>query len=273
MWFRSDHHPSWIYPRILFHREAPAIRMGSAFDIHSLGSEILDELFHEVNSIISGIRIEILPTRRADGWGERHPAATVGLPLGTPTIQFTDSLSRIDRIEAIAHELTHLLLVYRFELGVIGLRIPPFGNGQEIFNFFNNLSGNWNYLLGQITNTAHHLVLVDYLREAYGIESGLHLRLLQHNFRILANENWRDKESLYAKGLIAFEYERLIGKVDQVINTSGQTDSFWKAYHTAQKHFGGYSSESMPASATYERDILSLLEELGYQREDFVFFP
>ena len=82
-----------------------------------------------------------------------------------------------------------------------------------------------------------------------------------------------DIESLYEKGLIVFECERLIGKVDRVINTSGQTESFWKAYQAAQKHFGGYSSESMQAPAAYEKDILSLLEEVGCQRENFVFFP
>jgi hypothetical protein len=32
------------------------------------------------------------------------------------------------------------------------------------------------------------------------------------NFGIIANDHSRDKESLYAKGLIAFEYEKLIGK-------------------------------------------------------------
>jgi hypothetical protein len=135
------------------------------------------------------------------------------------------------------------------------------------------MPGDWVFLLGQIANTAHHLILIDYLKNEYGIESHLHHRLLQHNFRRIANDNGRDKESVCAKGLIAFEYERLIGKVDQVITTSVQTESFWKAYQAAQKHFGGYSSDSIPTPTAYEKDILSLLEELGYQRDDFVFFP
>jgi hypothetical protein len=35
-----------------------------------------------------------------------------------------------------------------------------------------------------------------------------------------------DKESICAKGFIAFEYERLVGKVDRVINTCYQSESF-----------------------------------------------
>ena len=203
---------------------------------------------------------------------EEHPASTIGLPLGIPTIRFANSLSRINRIEAIAHELLHLLSVYRFGLGVIGLRIPPFGNGQDIFNFFMNISGDWNYLLGQIVNTVHHLILIDYLKEEYGIQSDLHHQLLHNNLQIIANKNWQDKESLYAKGIIAFEYEKLIGKVDRLINLDCQTEFFWKSYHSAQKHFGKYGFQSVPVPSSYKEDILSFLEDLGYQREDFMFF-
>jgi hypothetical protein len=269
---KSNHHPSRICRPNFLYREVPAIPPERAFDIHSLGSDILMKLFHEANSLISAIWIEIVPGSRGDRTGERHPAATIGLPLGTPTIQFTGSLNRISRIEAIAHELVHLLLVYRHGWGVIGLRIPPFGDGQDIFNFFMNIRGDWNYLLGQIVNTVHHLILIDYLREEYGIESGLHLHLLQQNFRITANETWRDKESLYAKGLIAFEYERLIGDMDRGIIVSRQAEPFWKAYHMAQEHFGKYSFRSISTPSVYEENIFSFLEDLGYRREDFVFF-
>ena len=270
---KSNHNPSWIYRPIFFPRQVPRIRLERAFDIHSLGSEVLMKLYHEANSLIPEIRIETVSGRRGNKMPEESPAWTTGLPLGIPTIQFAYPLSRINRIEAIAHELVHLLLVYRHGWGVIGLRIPPFEDGQEIFSFFMNIRGDWNYFLGQIVNTAHHLILIDYLREEYGIESGLHLRLLQHNFRIIANENWRDKESLYAKGLIAFEYERLIGNVERGINVSCQTEPFWKAYHMAQEHFGKYSFRSISTSSTYQENIFSFLEDLGYRRQDFVFFP
>jgi hypothetical protein len=269
---KSNHNPSWICRRNFFHREVPEIRLERPFDIQSLGSDILMKLFHEANSLTSGIRIEIVPGSRGDRTGERHPAATIGLPLGTPTIQLTGSLNRISQIEAIAHELAHLLLVYRHGLGVIGLRIPPFGDGQDIFNFFMNIRGDWNYLLGQIVNTVHRLILIDYLREEYGIESRLHLHLLQQNFRIIANETWRDKESLYAKGLIAFQYERLIGNTERGINVSYQTEPFWKAYQMAQEQFGKYSFRSISTPSVYEENIFSFLEDLGYRREDFVFF-
>lgn len=243
------------------------------FDASSLGSEALMKLYREAASCREGIRVEIVTGMRRHGTRERNPASIVGLELGQPTIRFSNSLRRGERIEAIAHELLHLLLVHRFGLGVIGRRIPLPGDSHGVFDYYMSMRGDWFFLLGQIGNTVHHLILVGYLKEEYGIKSSLHLPLLHHNFGIIANDNNRDKESLYAKGVIAFEYERLVGKVDQVINTSSQTDPFWEAYHAAQKHFGGYSSESVPAPAAYERDILSLLEELGYQRKDFVFIP
>jgi hypothetical protein len=230
-------------------------------------------LCRETASCREGIRVEIVAGTRRHGTGERTPASIVGLELGQPTIRFSNSLRRGEKIEAIAHEFIHLQLSYRHGLGVVGRRIPRHGSSEDVFHYFMSMPGDWLFLLGQIGNTAHHLILIDYLRNEYGIESHLHRYLLQHDCGSATNDNGRDKESLYAKGLIAFEYERLIGKVDRVINTSGQTDPFWKAYQAAQKHFGGYSSESIPSPAVYKEDILSLLEELDYQREDFVFFP
>jgi hypothetical protein len=231
------------------------------------------KLYHEVNSLISGIRIEIFPTSRANRGGETHPAVTIGLPLGTPTIQIGDSLNRTNRIEAIAHELAHLLLVYRYGLGVIGRKVPRVGSSEDVFHYFMSMPGDWVFLLGQVANTAHHLMLIDYLRNEYGIESHLHRYLLHRNFRSIANDKGKDKESICAKGLIAFEYERLVGKVDRVFDISGQADPFGNAYHAARKRFAEYSSESIPSPAAYKGDILSFLEELGYQREDFIFFP
>jgi hypothetical protein len=93
------------------------------------------------------------------------------------------------------------------------------------------------------------------------------------NFGIIANDHSRDKESLCAKGLIAFEYEKFIGRVDRVINIHRQTEFFWKAYHSAQKHFDKYSFRSIPAPSSYQEDIPSFLEDLGYERQGFIFFP
>jgi len=244
-----------------------------AFDIHSLDSEVLTNLYHEVNSLIPEMRIETVPSPKSNKMREESPASTIGLPLGVPTIQFADSLVRVERIEAIAHELVHLLLVYRYGLGVVGRKIPLYGNSDDVFRYFMSMSGDWEYLLGQIANTAHHLISIDYLSEKYGIDSRLHLSLLSRDFSILPRENSQDNESLYGTGIIAFEYERLIGNVDRLIDFNDQTERVRKSYQSAQEHFGKYGFRSIPAPSSYQKDILSFLEDLGYQRQDFTFFP
>jgi len=245
----------------------------NSFDIACLESEALQRLFHEMTSYVQNIRIEMVANGRGHWSREEHPATTIGLTIQKPTIQFVDSLANAQRIEAIAHELLHLLLVYRYGLGVIGRRIPRPGNSEDVFRFYMSMRGDWVYLLGQIANTAHHLVLIDYLKGEYGIEDSLHIYLLNQNFCVAANENARDKESQYGMGLTAFEYEKFIGRVDRVINIHHQTEFFRKAYDSAQKHFDKYSFRSIPAPLSYQEDIFSLLEDLGYQKEDFVFFP
>lgn len=242
-------------------------------EIACLGSKELLRLFREVNSYAQGLKIEILSKKRRQPIGEAHPVTTVGLTHQTPLIQIVDSLGQGQKVEAIAHELAHLILVYRYGLGVIGRRIPRPGDSGDVFRFFMSMRGDWIYLLGQTANTVHHLILVDHLKKEYGIQSNLHLRLLHHNFGVIAKDYSRDKESLYAKGLIAFEYERLIGNMERVINIFCQTEFFWKAYHSAKKYFGRYDSRSIPAPLSYEENILSFLGVLGYLREDFIFFP
>ena len=203
-----------------------------------------------------------------------------GIPLrrlvfrsGNLTIQFSGSLNRINRIEAIAHELVHLLLAYRYGLGVIGRRIPRYGNSDDVFRYFMSMSGDWEFLLGQLGNTVHHLIMVDYLKEKYGFESRLHLHLLSHNFSIIAKNSPKDKESLFAKGIIALEHEKLVGNVDRMMNLDRQTESFLLSYQSAQKHFEKYGFQKIPTPSSYREDILSFLEDLGYQKQDFVFFP
>jgi len=273
MQFNSNYHRWGIYHSILFHRQVPRLPSERAFNIHSLGSEVLTNLYHEVNSLIPQIRIETVPSQKGNKMREESPASTTGLPLGIPTIQFAESLNRKNRIEAIAHELLHLLLVYRHGLGVVGRKIPLYGNGDDVFRYFMSMSGDWEYLFGQLANTLHHLILVDYLKGNYGIESSLHLRLLHHNFGMIAKNSPHDKESLYAKGMIAFEYERLIGNVDRLSNFDRQTDFFRKSYQAAQEHFGKYSFQTIPAPSVYKEDVLSFLEDLSYQKQDFLFCP
>jgi hypothetical protein len=243
------------------------------FDITSLESEAVTKVFNETTSYVRDIRIEMVANGRGQRGREEHPATTIGLAIQLPTVRFVDSLDRGQRIEAIAHELAHLLLVYRFGLGVIGRRIPRHGDGEDVFRFFMSMRGDWVYLLGQIANTVHHLLLTDYLKKEYGIEDSLHIHLLHQNFCVAANGNGRDKESQCGMGLVAFEYERLIGKIEGAINVDHQSEFFWEAYHLAQKYFGRYGFRSIPTSSSYEEAILSFLEALGYPREDFIFFP
>ena len=245
----------------------------NSFDIACLESEALQRLFHETTSYVENVTIQVIANGRGRRSQEEHPATTTGLTLQRPVIQIADWLSEGQRIEAIAHEVAHLILVYRSGLGVVGRRIPRPGDSEDIFRFFMSMRGDCVYLLGQIPNTAHHLILIDFLKQEYGIEDDLHIYLLHQNFCVAANDNARDKESQYGMGLVAFEYERLIGKIDKAINIDHQSEFFWEAYHLAQKHFGRYDFRSIPAAASYKEDILSFLEALGYQREDFIFFP
>ena len=243
------------------------------FDVAGLESETLQRLFHEITAYVRNIRIEEVISGRNHRGGEEHPATTLGLTLQRPVIQIAGWLGKEKRIEAIAHEVGHLLLVYRYGLGVVGRKTPRPGDSEGVFRFFMSMRGDWVYLLGQIANTAHHLILIDFLKQEYGIEDDLHTYLLHQNFCVAANDKARDKESQYGMGLVAFEYERLIDKIDKAINVDHQSEFFWEAYHLAQKYFGRYGFRSIPAPASYKEDILSFLEALGYQREDFIFFP
>jgi hypothetical protein len=260
----------------LFDESMPEIvRARIPFNIASLGCDSLMELFRETTSYVQEgrIRIEVVHNITDHLDGVLHPAITVGLESGMPTIQFIDALDRKQRIEVVGHELVHLLLLYRFRLRLIALRRPRPGDHEEVFRYFINMNRDWFYLLGQIANTTHHRILIDYLEKGYGIESEVHPHLLHHNFCILAGDHPTDMESIYAKGLIAFEYETSVGKVDKAMGAFGQPDPFWKAYHSAQRHFGEYSFQSIPDPNSYERDILSFLGDLGYQSRDFAFFP
>jgi hypothetical protein len=250
-----------------------ASRPAVPFDVNSLKSEAVMKLLQETKSCIGGVKIEII-TNGENSWSqEEHPAATIGINIQSPTVLFVESLGKEQRIEAISHELGHLLLVYRSGLGLVGLRIPHRKNSQEAFRFFSNMKESWFYLLGQIPNTIHHLILVGFLKEGYGLTSSRHAHFLQRHFQNSGDEGSKDKELLYARGLAAFEYGKLVGPIERVINTRSQSESFWEAYSSAQKYFGNYSSSSIPTPSDYKEDILSFLESLGYRKEGFMFFP
>jgi hypothetical protein len=243
------------------------------FDICSLESPKLTALFREATSYVPRITIEMIRTRNRHARIENHPAFLVGLNTQNPTIQFVESLHRGQRIEAIAHELGHLVLLYRSGLRLITRTRPRPGDRDAVYKYFLNLNKDWHYLLGQIGNTTHHLFLTQYLREEHGMGSDIHVRLLRHNFSILAHEVAWDVESLYAKALIAFEYESLTGRIENVAGVSGQPDLFWMAYHSARKHFGSYCLPNTPVPSRHEENILSFLGNLGYDIKEFTFFP
>jgi len=244
------------------------------FDIGDLECQPLTKLFRETTSHIHDIRIGMVATRRTGLGQEEHPAVALGLTVQRPTIQFVDTLDRNQRIDVIAHELVHILLVYQYGLRMIDRRFPYQGSGQDpFFDYLLGLNNYWKYFLEQTVNTIHHGILIDYLHEEYGIPSDFFLALFRHNFRVASESHYADRESQYAKGLLAFEYAKRIGTVGNGIHPYPPSESVWKAYWSAEKHFGGYGFHAIPTPATYEENVLSFLEDLGYQRRDFVFLP
>jgi len=251
------------------------LQTGIAFDIGSLGSRELVRLFHEASSYVQGLAVEIVRDQGIHHGMEKIMAILVGIGSSMPTIRFLDSLEREKQVEAIAHELAHLLLIHRFGLKLIRQK-RPYSAGPEQ-NSLTRLSHNGFSLLGQIGNTAHHLILVDYLRERHAIGSDLHCRLLHRHFlffcyrsHMLTKEAREDMESLYREGIIAFEYGKILGRFEGVRNMLYQMDFFRKAVRAAETHFGKYCLEALPTPSSYEEDVLSLLRDLGYEREDFV---
>ena len=110
------------------------------FDVSNLGSETLMRLYCVAAPYRERIRVEIGAGLNGHKTKERNPAPIVGIELGQPTIRFSDSLNWSDRIEAIAHELAHLFLVYRYGLGVIGRQFIRLGGSGDVFKFFTTRS-------------------------------------------------------------------------------------------------------------------------------------
>jgi hypothetical protein len=174
-------------------------------------------------------------------------------------------------VEAIAHELAHLLLIYRFGLSLVDHRTLDPDDAPQVSEDEMGQEKNWPFFLGQMTNTLHHLILVPYLKEVYGIGSELHLYLLKRSCIPFIGLN--DREPQHIGGLIAYEYERLIGKGNPWIKLYGQSGDFQKALEAARRHFQETGYPSIPSSPCYKENIFSFLEGLGYLSEEFIFFP
>jgi hypothetical protein len=254
------------------------LQSGVPFEVGSLESGELMQLFDEASSYVQGIAVEAVADQGTFLGGEKTTAILTGIDGPIPVIRFLDTLGRGERIEAIGHELAHLLLIHRFGLRLVRLKQSFLeGSDQESTT---PMSHHGSSLLGQIGNTAHHLFLVGYLKDQYGIGSGIHCRLLHRHFlrfcyesRLLANEAREDTEAFYGEGIIAFEYGKLFGRLGGVRSMPNQTDSFRKAVRSAEACFGRYGFHSLPPPSSYEEDVKSLLGDLGYERKDFVFLP
>jgi hypothetical protein len=239
------------------------------FDIHSLESEALTGLFEEVSSYVQDVRIEMASYSGRSYETENNPAILIGVRQNETAIRIIDSLSRRQCVEAIAHELAHLLLIYRFGLSLVDHK--SLGDASLMSEDEMDREKNWFFFLGQMANTLHHLILVPYLKEVYGIGSVLHLHLLKRS--CCPSVDLNDQEPQPIGGLIAYEYERLIGEGTPWIKLNGQSGNFQKALEAARRHFQKIDYPSIPSSSCYKKNIFSFLEDLGYLCQEFTFFP
>ena len=215
---------------------------GKPFDIDQLESPQLLNLFSETAGFINKIDIQIVPDQTHGLSREETPAHNRIDDSDDPTalIQFSDSLSRSEQIQAIAHEIAHLLLMYKH-----GLRIRD--HSFAIFWFDPS----------EIVNITHHLIFTELLKEVYKIESSLHLNLLRKNIsEFLTDEN----SPRHIKGLSAYEYERLVGKIEGTGNLNSLVED---AIASAHKYFCNYNSKSIPTPPSYIDDIWSFLKDTG----------
>jgi hypothetical protein len=248
------------------HQRISSIRL---FDIHSLESEALTRLFEEVSSYVQDIRIEVASYLGRSDEAEANPAILIGVRQKETAIRIIDSLDRRQCVEAIAHELAHLLLIFRFGLSLVDHK--PLGDASLMSEDEMNQEKNWFFFLGQMTNTVHHLILVPYLKGVYGIGSALHLHLLKRSCGPSMDLN--DQEPQHIGGLIAYEYERLIGEGTPWIKLYGPSGDFQKALEAARRHFQKIGYPSIPSSSCYKKNIFSFLEDLGYLSQEFTFSP
>jgi len=168
---------------------------GKPFDIDQLKSPELMNLFDETARFINRIDMEIVPDQTHGLSREETPAHNIIDDSDNPAalIQFSNSLSRDDQIQSIAHEIAHLLLMFKHGLAIKDQFFAMLGIDSS-----------------EIVNITHHLIFIELLKEQYEIESSLHLNLLCNNI----SEFLTDKNSpRHVKGLRAYEYERFVGKI------------------------------------------------------------
>jgi hypothetical protein len=220
---------------------------GELFNIENLDEPGLMKLYRDATGLGNLLGIEAVPDGTNDLSIDETPAELRSDNDGNKySIYFLDELNRNDRIMAIGHELGHLLLINKYCLKPgIEPKVNLFIMNKKILNI--------------IQNVTHHLILVDLLWEWYRIRSNLHLSLLRKNMRDYVSNRTLGQED----GLELFEYKKLIGDPGNIITVNNQTESFQKAYESADTRFGKYSFKHVPPSNDYKKDVVSFLKDIG----------
>ncbi len=223
---------------------------GELFNIESVDEPGLMRLYREATAYNNLLGIEAVSDEAHDLSLDRNPGELQSVNDSNKyVIYFVDKLNRNDRIMAVGHELGHLLLINKYYLKIDPI-LYVLVRDEEI--------------LQAIQNVTHHLILVDLLREEYGIHSDLYLSLIRRNF----GEYLSDTELMQeVKALRVFEYEKLVGRVEDVATAGTQVKCFQKAYESTDTIFSKYGFKHMPPSNDYKEDIITFLKEIGQIRQ------
>jgi len=204
------------------------------------------DLFNETARFMNKIDIEIVPDQTHDLSRKETPAHNKIDDSNDPPalIQFSNSLSRDEQIQAIAHEIAHLFLMFNHGLRIRDQSFAMLGIDPS-----------------ESVNITHHLIFTELLKEKYAIGSSLHLNLFRNNISgFLADKN----SPQHVKGLRAYEYERLLGKIEGAANLNSSVKD---AFESAHKYFCNYNSKSIPTPPSYIEDIWSFLKDTGVIRK------
>ncbi len=205
------------------------------------------KLHHEATRFGNLLGIEEVPEGKHDLSIDEAPAEFQSNEPGDKyIIYFVNKLNRTERIAAIGHELGHLLLINKY-------RLRP-DMERTLFLLIENKE-----IINIIQNVTHHIILVDLLWERYRIRSNLHLALLRKNMKGYVSNRRLGQED----ALRLFEYKKLIGDPENIITINNQTESFQKAYESADTRFSSYSFEHRPLPNDYKTDIISFLKDIG----------
>ncbi|MHB1456756.1 MAG: hypothetical protein ACYC0V_07560 [Armatimonadota bacterium] len=221
----------------------------------------LDELRHDV---VTSIGYTLTPVFIEVGHGLTNTLPARVTPRGDQyCIEILNTLSPIEKIEAEAHELAHILLEYQGLIALDPNAISPCDPWE------------WIYLSIEITQAISHRFVVDLLISQYGISSDFHLRLREVNVNSIPIED-ADSENhiaqLHGFGVYLYDLEKtvynILSRIEEV-----------SCHHEAISH-------SLSMSRRYLNDITldmcrdeqliiinKFLSELGYDPRRFPPLP